>query len=537
MHQVIDVRKAGSAAHLDNHNNRRRCPPNASELKQHENVMLVGDRKETTAEAVDKCISEKYKGTKAIRKDAIKFVQVMVSASPEYFRPDPDNHGYADPQRLALWLDAMKRYMEELPQHGKGYCVQAQLHMDETTPHIHMTVVPIDAEGHLNANKAWFRGKAGMSRNWDELHKYTAPLGLERGEKRTTEEHLEQKRINSELFFEKSKAKADIDRQIKAAEKAIEELDAKYDDIAEAWQSLMGEIIPDLETRKEGLEAEIKAVTAELEGINQRKLAEKTKADADIKALTDAVDLNLAVVARIKRDITDLTGQKQAAEKAREKAEADAKAAEEAAKKAREKAEADATQAIGAAKEAVEAEIADINQRKLAVIRDSELYIASLGQRIEKANEAAKLEIAAALDTEVKKQTQALADVKAEVKRLHETKQAVEGLVIGWTVKRWRFEAGYAHEILSAAKQDGELSEGEQRIYHISVLLQKLGDGHYKDLYFGKSIHSTVAGEDYMTRDWLEDLIQWVRSLVDYPRRLLEATAGMFEDEGQSQSI
>lgn len=72
------------------------------------------------------------------------YLRIVVSASPEYFRPDnPDAAGTWDKDRLAAWKDATMRQLRA--EHGKDL-VFAELHLDEDTPHIHAVVAPTYAK-------------------------------------------------------------------------------------------------------------------------------------------------------------------------------------------------------------------------------------------------------------------------------------------------------------------------------------------------------------------------------------------------------
>ncbi len=63
---------------------------------------------------------------------------------------------------------------------GEENVLAADLHMDETTPHIHAIVVPIDERNHLCA-KSFTGGRGAMFKLQNSYAKYMNPLGLERG--------------------------------------------------------------------------------------------------------------------------------------------------------------------------------------------------------------------------------------------------------------------------------------------------------------------------------------------------------------------
>lgn len=68
------------------------------------------------------------------------FLRIVVSASPEYFRPNnPAAVGTWDDDRLEKWLGASTTQLKE--EHGADL-VHVELHLDEDTPHLHAVVAP-----------------------------------------------------------------------------------------------------------------------------------------------------------------------------------------------------------------------------------------------------------------------------------------------------------------------------------------------------------------------------------------------------------
>ena len=68
------------------------------------------------------------------------YLRIVLSASPEYFRPDdPGAVGTWDEDRLAAWKEATMNQLRA--EHGDDL-IFAELHLDEDTPHIHAVVAP-----------------------------------------------------------------------------------------------------------------------------------------------------------------------------------------------------------------------------------------------------------------------------------------------------------------------------------------------------------------------------------------------------------
>lgn len=67
------------------------------------------------------------------------FVTIILSASPEYFRPDGQTPGDEDPKRLKDWEDKTIKWVKDT--FGQDV-VSLISNLDETTPHMHLAVVP-----------------------------------------------------------------------------------------------------------------------------------------------------------------------------------------------------------------------------------------------------------------------------------------------------------------------------------------------------------------------------------------------------------
>ena len=142
-------------------------------------------------------LKEKLEGVH-VRSNAVLAVEVLISASPEYFRPDnPSAAGTWDIDKLDAWRKAQEKFIaKEFP-----HAVSVMLHLDEATPHYQIIDVPIDEKGKLNA-----RGKySGDTRN-DKLKDWQTKaanavrhLGIERGVMGSKAEHKDVKRTYGQL--------------------------------------------------------------------------------------------------------------------------------------------------------------------------------------------------------------------------------------------------------------------------------------------------------------------------------------------------
>lgn len=162
------------------HTIRARETPNASPLVK--NIRLIGGVNEKDLETLFK---EKI-GNQKIRSNAVLGVEILLSASPEYFRPsDPSRAGVYNIECMNEFAAASTKWLRR---QYNDRVVRAELHLDEATPHIHAYIVPLDKQGKLNC-RALFNGRQKLSQLQDSFASAVKHLGIERGIKGSRATH------------------------------------------------------------------------------------------------------------------------------------------------------------------------------------------------------------------------------------------------------------------------------------------------------------------------------------------------------------
>lgn len=111
------------------------------------------------------------------RKDATVAVELLLTASPEFFRPrNPGAAGTWDEQRMRKWADLSLAWLRD--RYGENFAYAA-LHLDESTPHIQALIVPRPARGRLSARDLF--GPAQLRQLQTEYARAMGTLGLARG--------------------------------------------------------------------------------------------------------------------------------------------------------------------------------------------------------------------------------------------------------------------------------------------------------------------------------------------------------------------
>jgi hypothetical protein len=167
----------------ERHNYRIRNTPNADPQRRQDNFTFMGDAERPLVELARERIGEQK-----IRKNALLAIEVFISASPEYFRPDtPEQAGYWEQENFTAWLAANATFLEQ--EFGSRRILRAECHLDESTPHIHAVIVPLTDQGKLSYRQLYGGKRTQLSELQDRAWLAVADLGIERGRKGSQAQH------------------------------------------------------------------------------------------------------------------------------------------------------------------------------------------------------------------------------------------------------------------------------------------------------------------------------------------------------------
>ncbi|HCZ1594681.1 MobV family relaxase [Staphylococcus aureus] len=216
------------------------------ELTQ-ENYDLVNEEPINFNDEIEKKIEERYTVNRAIRKDAVKHVDGIVTTDKDYF----DN----------LTLEQTRDYFNDSldfikDEYGEENILYATVHMDEATPHMHFGFVPITNDGRLSAKQMLGNKKAFTDfQNRYNEHMNRRGYKLERGKskhitgakheemnayKQKTNYHKQemerqQKEVES-LKDKKQNIEKEMNKQIASSKAHIDDLQGKYKELGEMYQ-------------------------------------------------------------------------------------------------------------------------------------------------------------------------------------------------------------------------------------------------------------------------------------------------------------
>lgn len=274
MYQVVRVkkRKATAIGAMQFHNLRqyKTVAPNIDGEKSKSNVVLI--ECDNFASAINKRVEEiQSQQKRKIRKDCPRALEYVISASSEFFES-------ATEKEKSDYFNKSLEYLKS--RHGNENVISAVIHNDETTPHMHVVVVPVKDK---KLNPKHYCDKFELQRLHSEFNDSVGrTFGLSRGEQ-SDRQHQSVAEYQRELARELAKEKAELaeykDREFsmpKVQIPASKLMESKADYVERAVNKAIEQINPAFLTLK------AKTITAQRERDDLAK-----KLDSTSKTLTD----------------------------------------------------------------------------------------------------------------------------------------------------------------------------------------------------------------------------------------------------------
>lgn len=194
-------------------------------------------------------IDDGYSGERKVRKDAVKLVEGIVTASPEFF-------ARADDDKVRKFFDDAYRFCCD--EFGESNMVHFTVHMDEETPHAHFGFVPL-RDGKLSW-KEFFPNKMALGKMQDRFYGRVGALyGLSRGEKRGDGEPAKRHKSVAEYKAENLRIQAELDEKTEQLESVTAELAVAKDAAKRAKDQ-----VTEYETKLDGYAARFKKIKTDL---------------------------------------------------------------------------------------------------------------------------------------------------------------------------------------------------------------------------------------------------------------------------------
>lgn len=236
--------KSGAVGGIQSHNNREHEPktnPDVDMSRSEDNYDLIPC--DNYKRSIKEKLSNLVESSRAVRKDAVVVCNFIVTSDNETM----DALG-ADRQR-ELFQDSVKWFSDR---YGADRVLNATVHMDETTPHLHIGVMPITQDGRLSA-KAIFTKTEMKAIQTEFARDVGEKYGLERGVEGSERTHLSEARFKEKKALEMANEHGAIAQELHVlAEDCKQEL-------SEATRSLetVKQELSTMQDRKDTLQGEI----------------------------------------------------------------------------------------------------------------------------------------------------------------------------------------------------------------------------------------------------------------------------------------
>ena len=193
------------------------------------------------------------------RKDAVLMCSIVVGSDGKFFSK------LSDEEREAFFFEATNYFAEH---YGRENIVSAVVHMDETTPHLHLNLIPV-IDGRLCAKRLFDRkALIDLQTNlWKEVGEH---WGLMRGKSGSQAVHLSTAEYKAKKIMEQAEQKAAERKRQQDKEFERKESEMKAMDEKKAREEKEIEV---MSTQKESLSKDI----AELTGIHDAAEEAKSK--------------------------------------------------------------------------------------------------------------------------------------------------------------------------------------------------------------------------------------------------------------------
>ena len=212
--------------------------------------------------------------------------------------PNADNSHLERGERIEKWAKDMYNYIAE--KYGEDRIAAFVVHLDETTPHAHCVVVPIDQEGKLSFKNVFagndkYEFSKRTKQLWDEAALIAEKYGMKRGDDKLTtgakhKSYLhwmrEQIASNSDTIKVQVQTIAENKEQLYFINAAIKRADTKLKGLTT--------MIKNLENKKQQIDDQIKALDKELENGKASNREELEALKQKLNAERKEIEANIA---------------------------------------------------------------------------------------------------------------------------------------------------------------------------------------------------------------------------------------------------
>lgn len=241
--------KSGAVGGIQSHNNREHEPktnPDVDMSRSEDNYDLIPC--DNYKRSIKEKLSSLVESSRAVRKDAVVVCNFIVTSDNETM----DALG-ADRQR-EFFQDSVKWFSDR---YGADRVINATVHMDETTPHLHIGVMPITQDGRLSA-KAIFTKTEMKAIQTEFARDVGEKYGLERGVEGSERTHLSEARFKEKKALEMANEHGAIAQELRII---AEDCKQELSEVTRSLETVKQELST-MQDRKDTLQGEIERLEA-----------------------------------------------------------------------------------------------------------------------------------------------------------------------------------------------------------------------------------------------------------------------------------
>ena len=268
--------KSGAVGGIQSHNNREHEPktnPDVDMSRSEDNYDLVPCS--NYKKSIKEKLSNLVESSRAIRKDAVVVCNFIVTS---------DNATME-----ALGVDRQRKFFEDSvkwfsDRYGADRILNATVHMDETTPHLHVGVVPITQDGRLSA-KAIFTKTEMKAIQTEFACDVGEKYGLERGVEGSERTHLSEARFKEKKALEMANEYGEIAQELQTV------TDTCKQELSEASRSLemVKHELSTMQEKRDALQAEIERLEEAKNRTDQTMQQRISEAKSELSVVETAI--------------------------------------------------------------------------------------------------------------------------------------------------------------------------------------------------------------------------------------------------------
>ncbi len=223
-----------------------------------------------------------------IRSDAILMNSFVIGSDGEFFR------GMRAWGQYAFFEDCARFFMDK---YGYENMLSAVVHVDETTPHLHLNFVPIN-DGRLSSKSLFDRQKLAelQTELWEQVGK---KYGLQRGKENSQATHITAAEHKAKVIVQSAEQKRDeIERQTEQKQAELDGLTQSVETVMQATgkpipkkKKQVADEITALRARNAVLEEELKRNNKDRTYLFSEYTREKRRADEYEKTVKEVAEI------------------------------------------------------------------------------------------------------------------------------------------------------------------------------------------------------------------------------------------------------